>query len=204
LLSCGILSSLLYVVTDALASWWYAGYSYTDQFYSELLATGAPTRPLMLPVSIAYNLLVAAFAAGVWTSVIPKRATRLTGAMMTGYAALSLVTPVFFQMDMRGAVVTPSGSMHPPMTAVMSLFILLTMGFGAFLFGRRFRYYSFATIVIVLIFGLLTGLQVPRMEAGLPTPWMGLTERTNIYATMLWFGVLATGLWRTENIKHSG
>src|SRR5512143_2840230 len=110
LLLCGILSSVLYVATDALASWLYRGYSYVDQNYSELLATGAPTRTFMLVVSIAYNLLVAAFAAGVWTSASPKRTARITGVMMVGYAVLSMITPSFFQMDMRGAQVTPRGS----------------------------------------------------------------------------------------------
>jgi protein-S-isoprenylcysteine O-methyltransferase Ste14 len=198
LLICGILSSLLYVATDVMASWGYEGYSYTDQTYSELLATGAPTRSLMLLASIAYNLLVAAFAVGVWTSARPKRAACITGAIMIGYAALSMVTPLFFQMDMREAEVTPRGSLHGPMTAVMSLFILLSMGFGAFLLGRRFRWYSFATIVVVLMFGALTGLQIPQLVAGQPTPLMGLTERINIYATMLWFAVLAIVLLRAQ------
>jgi protein-S-isoprenylcysteine O-methyltransferase Ste14 len=194
LLACGLWSSLLYVATDLMAASWYAGYSIADQNYSELLATGAPTRSPMILVSIAYNLLVAAFAAGVWTSGGPKRTARLTGAIMAGYAALSLVTPLFFQMDLRGAVVTPRGGLHGPMTAVMSLFILLSMGFGAFLLGRRFKLYSFATIVIVILFGVLTGLQAPRLVAGQATPWMGLTERVNIYATMIWFAALALGL----------
>ncbi|MCX6132697.1 MAG: DUF998 domain-containing protein [Ignavibacteriales bacterium] len=201
LLVCGILSSMLYVATDLLASWWYHGYSLIDHNYSELLATGAPTRPLMLLVSVAYNLLVTAFAAGVWTSAAPKRTAHVTGALMLGYAAFSMVAPTFFQMDMRGAEVTPLGSLHPPMTAVMSLFILLSIGFGAFLLGRRFRIYSFTTIVILLIFGALTGLQAPQLAAGQPTPWMGFTERINIYGTMLWFAVLSFTLLRMEKGK---
>jgi len=203
LLTCGLWSSSLYVATDLMAASWYAGYSITDQNYSELLATEAPTRSLMILVSIAYNLLVAAFAAGVWTSARPKRTARMTGAIMVGYAALSLVTPLFFQMDMRGAEVTSRGSLHGPMTAVMSLFILLSIGFGAFLLGRRFKLYSFATIVIVVIFGVLTGLQAPRLVAGQSTPWMGLTERVNIYATMIWFAALAIGLLQTEKGQGS-
>lgn len=198
LLLCGILSSLLYVATDLIASWLYAGYSYTDQNFSEFLASGAPTRLFMLLVSVIYNLLVATFAVGVWTSASPKRTAQITGAMMVGYAVLSMITPLFFQMDMRGAEATPRGSLHGLMTAVMSLFILLSMGFGAFLVRRRFRFYSFATIVIVFMFGVLTGLQVPQLEAGQSTPWMGLTERINIYATMLWFAVLAIALLRAQ------
>jgi hypothetical protein len=196
LLLCGILSSVLYVATDVLASRRYEGYSYADQTYSELLATGAPTRLFMLMASGAYNLLVAAFAVGVWTSARPKRVARITGAVMVVYAVLSMVTPSFFQMDMRAAAVTPRGGLHGPMTAVMSLFILLSMGFGAFLFGKRFRFYSFATIVIVVAFGILTSLQIPELAAGEPTPGIGLTERVNIYATMLWFAVLAAALSR--------
>jgi uncharacterized protein DUF998 len=191
LLLCGILSSAFYVATDALASWRYEGYSFVDQNYSELLATGAPTRSFMLLVSIVYNLLVAGFAVGVWTSTSPTRTARITGAMMVGYAVLSMITPALFQMDMRGAPATPRGSLHAPMTAAMSLFIVLSIGFGAFLLGTWFRVYSFATIVILLTFGVLTALQAPQLEAGRSTPWMGLTERINIYATMLWFAVLA-------------
>jgi len=43
-----------------------------------------------------------------------------------------------------------------------------------------------------------TGFHAPQLEAGQPTPWMGFTERINIYATMLWFTVLAIALLRAE------
>ena len=156
LLLCGLLSSLFYVATDVAASWQYEGYSYVDQNYSELLATGAPTRFFLLVVSAAYNLLVATFAVGVFTSARPKRTARITGMMMALYASLSMITPLFFQMDMREAEATPRGSLHGAMTAVMSLFILLSIGFGAFLSGRWFRLYSFATLALVVTFGVLT------------------------------------------------
>jgi hypothetical protein len=198
LLLCGVLSSVFYVATDLIATLLYGGYSYADQNFSELLATCAPTRLFMLSAAVVYNLLVANFAMGVWTSASARRTAHLASVMMIGYAVLSMVTPSIFQMDMRGAEPTPRGSFHGPMSGVMSLFILLSMGFGAFLDGRRFRFYSFATIAIVVVFGVVTGLQIPRLEAGEPTPWMGLTERINIYTTMLWFAVLAIVLLRSS------
>lgn len=200
LLLCGILSSLLYVATDLLASWMYQGYSILDQNYSELLATGAPTRPMMLLGSIVYNLLVASFAIGVWNSST-KRIARITSIMIIIYAAISMITPIFFQMDMRGVEVTPLGSLHPLMTAVMSLFILLSMGFGAFILGKGFRFYSILTIIILIFFGFLTSFQVPQLASGQPTPWMGLTERINIYATMLWFALLSIFLLQKKEIQ---
>jgi hypothetical protein len=67
LLGCGVVSSVLYVVTDVLGTLRYPGYSYADRWFSELTAQGAPTRPLMVALDgIPYTLLVAAFAVGVW------------------------------------------------------------------------------------------------------------------------------------------
>ena len=203
LLGCGIVSSVLYVVTDALGSLRYEGYSYADQEFSELTAQGAPTRDFMVALNvIPYDLLVAAFAGGVWTSAGPKRAAHITGAMLLGYAAFGVAGGLVFPMRPREALAAGEGtlrnSMHIPATAVMSLFIVLAMGFGATLLGKRFRYYSYGTIAILLVFGALASLQAGQMAANEPTPWMGVEERINIYATMLWVAVLAIGLLRAH------
>ena len=36
------------------------------------------------------------------------------------------------------------------------------------------------------------------LVAGQPTPWLGLTERLNIYSFMLWIVVLAISLLRAQ------
>jgi hypothetical protein len=206
LLGCGIVSSVLYVVTDVLGTLRYPGYSYANQTFSELTAQGSPVRPLMVALNgISYGVLVAAFAVGVWTSATPKRAARITGAMLLGYAAFGMAGGVFFPMRPREALAAGEGTlrnaMHIPATAVMSLFIVLAMGFGATLLGKRFRYYSYATIAILLVLGALAGLQGGQMEANQPTPWMGVEERINIYATMLWVALLAIGLLRAQKAR---
>jgi hypothetical protein len=203
LLGCGIASSVLYIVVDLLGTLQYPGYRYTEQQFSELTAQGSPVRPLMIALNlIPYTLLVAAFAVGVWTSAGPKRAGRITAAMLLGYAAFGMAGGLFFPMNTREALAAGErglqNAMHPPLTAVMSLFIVLAMGFGATLLGKRFRYYSYGTIALLIVFGVLTSLQAGKMVADEPTPWMGLTERINIYATMLWVAVLAIGLLRAQ------
>jgi hypothetical protein len=91
LLGCGIVSSVLYDFSDVLGTLRYPGYSYADQTFSELTAQGAPTRPLMVALNgIPYGVLVAAFAVGLWTSAGPKRAARITGATLLGYAAFGM------------------------------------------------------------------------------------------------------------------
>ena len=206
LLICGIVSSVLYIVADVLGTLRYPGYSYANQTFSELTAQGSPVRPLMVALNgISYGVLVAAFAVGVWTSATPKRAARITGAMLLGYAAFGMAGGVFFPMRPREALAAGEGTlrnaMHIPATAVMSLFLLLAMGFGATLLGKQFRYYSYVTIAILLVLGALAGLQGGQMEANQPTPWMGVEERINIYATMLWVALLAIGLLRAQKAR---
>jgi hypothetical protein len=59
-------------------------------------------------------------------------------------------------------------------------------------------YYSIATMVLLLVFGALTGLSGPRIAANQPTPWVGLWERINIAGFLLWVVVLAITLLRVE------
>src|SRR5918993_3874183 len=150
LLGSGIASSVLYVVSDVLGTLRYPGYRYTEQQFSELLAVGSPVRPLMIAlVEFPYNLLLAAFAVGLWTSATPKRAARITGALLIAYAATGMVTGVFFPMDRREVLATGErtlrNAIHGPGTAVSSLLFVVAVGFGATLPGRRLPDYPYPT-----------------------------------------------------------
>jgi len=199
LLVCGILSALLYVGTDILAAMRWEGYSYVSQTVSELIAIDAPTRPLVVPLFTTYAILVYAFAVGVWQSAGPKRALRVTAVGMAGKEILGLAVTLFFPIHLRGVEGTLSDIMHGILTGVgVLLFMFPAMGFGAAAFGKRFRLYSIVTILIFLVCGTLAGLDGPRVAANLPTPWMGVWERINIFGYMLWVVVLAISLLRAQ------
>jgi hypothetical protein len=201
LLICGILSSLLYISTDILGAMQYEGYSYTSQTFSELAAIGAPSRPLVVALGIAYSILVIAFGVGVWRSAGPKRALRVVGGLLVGYGVACLTAP-FTPMHQREVLaaggITLTDTLHKTMTGVDALFILLIIGFGATAFGKRFRLYSIGTILVLLVFGALGAMDAPRIEANLPTPWAGVTERISIFISLLWMLVLAIVLLREE------
>ena len=76
--------------------------------------------------------------------------------------------------------------------------MVLFIGFGSGARGKGFRLYSILSILIMLVFGAWTGMQAPRVEAQLPTPWLGVIERISVYSPMLWILVLAIILLQTE------
>ena len=196
LLGCGVLSSVLYIGTEMYAWTQYPGYSPVSQAFSELLAEGAPTRPFMVAVAGApYNLLVAALAIGVWASPGARRVSRVTGALLMLYALVSYLGGTVFQMDPRDTEGSVRTMLHARATAVMVVSMLLAMAVGAFVHGTRFRLYSLGTLLTVLVFAGLTFQQVTALAAHEPTPWLGIIERVNIYAWMLWVAVLAVSFW---------
>jgi hypothetical protein len=201
LLTFGVLSSLMYVAADVLAAMRYPEYhSFTSQTITELSAIGAPSRPLILPVLIAYGVLAVPFAVGVWQSARRNGPLRIAGGLLIGLGVVDWVGP-FFPMHMRGttAGMTLTDIMHITLTSVTVLLILLLIGFAAVAFGRRFRLYSIGTILVLVVFGALAGLDGPRIAANLPTPWVGVTERINVSSYLLWQVVLAIALLRARD-----
>jgi len=196
LLACGILASLLYAAMLIFIPMQWQGYSSASQAISELSAIGAPTRPLWFAFGMVYTLLVAAFGLGVLMSARDSRALRVVGSVLIASGILGLGWP---PMHLRGTGFTLTDILHIVWTAVMLLGMLLAIGFGAAPFGKRFRLYSIATIVVWLVFGTLTGLDGPRIAANLPTPWVGVWERINAAAYLLWLVVFSVALLRRRS-----
>ena len=82
---------------------------------------------------------------------------------------------------------------------MVTVFIFtLEIAFGAAAFGRQFRLYSIATMIVMIVFGTLTGLDGPKIAANLPTPWIGVWERISIGVYLVWVGILAVALLRVQ------
>jgi hypothetical protein len=197
LLICGIASSVLYVVMSIIAPMLYPGYNSFSQTVSELSAIGAPSRPLWVALGTVYGLLLIAFGVGVWRSAGRKRTLRVVGLLLVGYGLFGLVWPPMHQREVLAVGgKSRTDTLHLVWTGVTVLGMFLYMGFAAAAFGKRFRLYSIGTILVLLVSGVLTSLNAPRVEANLPTPWAGVWERINIFGYLLWIAVLAVALVR--------
>ena len=205
-LICGVLSSLLYVAMSIVVAMQWESYSSASQTVSELSAIGAPTRSLWVVAAVFYTALVTVFGWGVWKSAGRIRALRTVGGLILAYGSLGLLWP-FAPMHLREVLAaggsTLSDTMHIVLASVTVVLMLLAIAFGAGAFGARFRLYSIATIVILVSFGILTFLDAPRVATNLPTPWIGVWERINVGAFLLWVMVLATTLLRAPDTAAS-
>jgi hypothetical protein len=144
-------------------------------------------------------VLYGAFGWGVWKSAGPSRALRVAGAAILVAAVMGLFWPPMHRREALAAGgATLTDTLHIVWTAVNGVLTLVAMGCAAAAFGKRFRRYSIATMVILLAAGWLTALDAPRVEADLPTPWVGVWERINIAVWLLWVAALAVALRRRE------
>jgi len=200
LLVCGIASSLLYIAMNVFIPMQWPGYSSASQTVSELSAIGAPTRSLWLVPGMVYTALVTAFGWGVWRSAGQAGSLRTVGGVLLAYGSLGLLWP-FAPMHLRETLAaggsTLSDTLHLILGSVTVLLMLLAISFGAGAFGKRFRVYSLASLVVLFAFGALTFWGAPEVAANRPTPWLGDWERINIGVFLLWVVVVAIILLQT-------
>jgi len=200
MLFCGILSSILYVAVVIIAPVYWENYDRAAQSVSELFAIGAPSSSFVVPLFILYAFLIYGFGIGIWMSAGTKRPLKITAALIIAKEIFGLIGTIFGPMHLRGAETGLSDTIHAVVTAIGVLLCMFpAIGFGAVSFGRRFRIYSIATMAIFIVCGVLAGMQGPNVAANLPTPYLGVLERINIYTYMIWIVVLSVSLLRGKN-----
>jgi hypothetical protein len=196
LLLCGAAASLVYVSSDVVGALNYPGYDYASQAISEMSAIGAPTTELLAPFYTAFSVLFAAFAAGVWLAAGGRRSLRWSAGLLIAVAALGIVW-AFFPMSMRGAGRTTTDTMHLVLSGLTMSLLAGAAATGAAAFGRTFRIYSAATVLVMIAFFGLTMLDARHIDTG-ATPYMGINERVSMAAWLLWIAVFSIALYRVE------
>jgi hypothetical protein len=176
------------------------GYNSASQTVSELSAINAPTRTLWFVLGIFYSLFFIAFGIGIWLSAKGNRTLRIVAAVILFDAVLGFFWPPMHQREiLAGGGGTLTDTLHLVWAFVHLILMLLMIGFGASVFGKGFRIFSVIIILIFLVFGILTTIDSPGVNANLPTPYIGIWERINICAYMVWVIVFALKLLKRNN-----
>jgi hypothetical protein len=107
-------------------------------------------------------------------------------------------------MHMRGTEITFIDTMHVVLAATGAVFCTLAVGFGAFAFGKRFKFYSISTIVMLFAPAIVGFSYVPQVAANESSPWLGLRERLAFAVHMQWQITLAIVLLRKRKDDKKG
>ena len=208
LLTCGIMAAVIYVFSDIYSSFLWKDYNYTGQSVSELRAVEAPTRGLLLIFLYIYSVLEISFGFGILKSSNHRKMLYKTGILIICLGVVDFIAP-FFPMHLRENIQitgrTFSDTMHIIITTLTVILLLMIIGFASVTNIKWFRIYSYVTIFALLAGGFWASLDVPLIEANLPTPGLGIKERLNIYGYMLWMAIFAVVLLRDERkFTYSG
>ena len=156
---------------------------------SELFAIGAPTSQLVVALFTISSLLFIAFASGIWLLSGGKRILRALALMIFGNAVNSLILWNFYPMHMRGIQPTFTDTMHGILA--INPFVLVSIILGAVYFRNWFRYYSIATILLLIIMVVFAVPKALLVYENSPTPGLGIMERASQYGHQLWHAILA-------------
>ncbi len=203
LLSSGMLAVVIYLLHVLLGGYLWKTYSHLQQPISDLTATGAPNRFLLLLFTNIYGVLALIFAVS-FTIFERKEHHKLVFWGGISFILLHVVSISysFFPQDLPGAETTFAGTMHLAVTVLIVPFTILTpllIGFGL----RKDKAWkalgNFSLIcgILIIIFGGLTGFFFAK---GLP--YFGLVERINIGTLQIWTFVMSYKLLKSKHEGH--
>jgi hypothetical protein len=202
-LYCGLISSIWYIIINIVVPYWYPGYNIQTQTVSELSAIDSPSRSLWVALCIPFTIMFIAFGIGVWASAGNRRVFRIIGALLIADAMLGIFWP---PMHRREVIAAGGGTMtdtlHLVWTYVHLAFILIIIILAAINLNRRFQVYSILTILIFIVFGVLTSIEAPGLQKNEPTPYIGIWERVNMLAYMTWISVFGLVLLKGGQLKN--
>jgi hypothetical protein len=207
LLITGIISSIYYIFIDIISSIIWKDYNFVNQTVSELFAINSPVRYFTIYMFTIYSLLIFIFSIGVYKLTNKYKLMKIAAILISIKELLGILATIIFPMHLRGFEGNFSDMFHGLLTAIgVFLCMFPAMILCSILLGLKFRIYSIITMILFVTFGILAGTMQPLLSNNLPTPFMGIFERINIYGYMFWIIVLSLNLIsknKFENITHT-
>jgi len=197
LLVAAIASVVVYGLGDLASGMLYDGYSYRDQWISELSAFGSPVRSLMVTAILVHGLLLIAFGIGIWRFA-DRKSLHWVGPLLIVAGVIGLPTHTVFAMSSRWMTAGFNDTMHASLSLAFGLVVFVAVALSAVAYPGWFRLYAIATLPILVGFGAASSVAIQGIEQNF-TPWAGAFERINAYAYFAWLVVLAVTVHRSLN-----
>jgi hypothetical membrane protein len=192
----GVVATLIYVLHVVIGGFLWKNYSHLQQPISDLTATGAPNRTLLLTLTTVYGIMVFLFAIS-FTFLERKKHSKyfIWGGIC--FILMHLISIVYglFPEDLPGSEVTFSGRMHIIITILIVPFTILSpllIGLGLLKEKewKSFAIYSIITSLVIVILGATSGIFYANKF-----PYFGIVERLNIGSLQLWTFIFSIHLF---------
>jgi uncharacterized protein DUF998 len=203
----GMGSVIAYLLADIIGGIITPNYSYIVNAISELSQSGAENRMLISSLFFLSAIMGILFTIGI-ISKHPHKQSKLIfigGILLIVMEIFSALTGTIFPMDPIGVETTFAGTMHLVLVGIDAVLIfpaLLMIGTGFYREKnwKSFRSYTFTSLLIIFIFGVLSAVVIVN---GIEL--MGLVARVTIYTYLLWIFVLAYKLImeKPEQVRNS-
>jgi hypothetical protein len=187
LMGSGMLAVFFYVLHVVTGSLLWKAYNQLQQPISDLTASGAPDRELLIVFTSVYNALALIFALS-FGILEGKKYNRFVFWGAVSFIMVNCISVLygFFPEDLPGREQSFLGTMHIVITALIVPFTILSplligLGFIKDKSWKRFGYFSFVTGILICIFGGATAIFFINK-----LPYFGLVERLNIAVLQLW------------------
>lgn len=185
---CGLLAGFLFIGGDLLGVALWKGYKILFQSISELTATGAPTRPVVLPIFLLSHLLLVAFGFAIWEAAGENAGMKVLSVLVIGNGLSSVIAALFPMTLGRTARLSDPGAALGAISVVLMVAALIVAAIATDGWVR------WLSIGVVAAFAALTVVGL-TLQA---TPHIGLQERVMSYGWLIWVGIVAIALLRSE------
>ena len=190
----GIFAPIAYLLNDIIGGIVTPNYSYITNTVSDLTKAGTQDTYLLGSIILLISSLMGiAFGIGIMSHYRYKdsKLIFLGGLFLMIIGIFTTFTGTIFPQDTIGGEVTFPGTMHLVLVGISAILLfpsLLMIGTGLYREKqwRSFRQYTFISVLIMFIFGILSAIVIMN---GIEL--MGLVERISVYTFQIWSVVLA-------------
>jgi Protein of unknown function (DUF998) len=191
-LKSGMLAVIIYLLHVLIGGFLWKDYNHFYQPISDLTASSAPNRNLLLLFTSIYGVLALTFAFS-FSVIESRKYHRLVfwGGISFVLMHIVSISYAFFPQDLPGSEPTFTGTMHLVVTAFIVPFTILSpfligVGFRKSNERRNLGNFSIVCSALIFLFGGLSGLFYTNH-----LPYFGLVERLNIATLQVWTFILS-------------
>lgn len=193
LILTGVWGPIVFVLNVVLGGIITPNHSHIRNAVSELTQRGAPNIVLLSALFVLSAVLILIFGATLMRSYWHRSKRAFAGAtLIVVYGVFAVLLATVFPQDPLGGEATFPGTMHLILAGlaalvIMSAIVLIGLGLSQHTgYGRGFKAYSLATVLVMLIFGASTPVLIAN---GIEL--VGLFQRITQLAYLQWFVVCA-------------